>query len=205
VTVEVDPGLLVSQLLKRKDAVRELETQRAVGNLARHGIETVYGEARLLDPHRVGVTTAEGPRELEADVVLVVTGSHPHRPLGIPYEDADVHDADGILRIDHLPGSLTVLGGGVIGCEYACMFAAMGVEVHLVDQRPALLPFLDPEMGERLAAGMTTLGVRLRPRAPARTRRANPTALACRLTSGEALDHRRRARRVRTDRQHGGP
>jgi NAD(P) transhydrogenase len=95
------------------------------------------------------VTTAEGPRELAADAVLVVTGSHPHRPPGVPYDDADVHDADGILRIDHLPGSLTVLGGGVIGCEYACMFAAMGVEVHLVDQRLPFAPFLDPEMGER--------------------------------------------------------
>ncbi|HET9722361.1 MAG TPA: Si-specific NAD(P)(+) transhydrogenase [Actinomycetota bacterium] len=187
VTVEVDPDLLVSQLLKRKDAVRDLETERAVGNLARHGIRIVHGEARLLDAHRVEVTTAEGAHELEAEVVLVVTGSHPHRPPGIPYEDADVHDADGILKIDHLPGSLTVLGGGVIGCEYACMFAAMGVVVHLVDPRPSLLPFLDPEMGERLATAMTSLGVRLHLERRHERVERTPDGLECRLTSGEEL------------------
>jgi NAD(P) transhydrogenase len=93
--------------------------------------------------------------------VLLVTGSSPHRPAGIPYEDEGVHDADGILQIDHLPTKLVVIGGGVIGCEYACMFAALGVEVHLIDPRPALLPFLDAEMGERLADAMTALGVHL--------------------------------------------
>src|SRR6185295_19182590 len=89
------------------------------------------------------------------------TGSSPFRPPGIPYGDEDVHDADGILRIHRLPRSMAVIGAGVIGCEYACMFAALGVEVHLIDPRPGLLPFLDAEMGERLADAMTTLGVRL--------------------------------------------
>src|SRR6185503_2106881 len=98
---------------------------------------------------------------LTAGVILVATGSSPYRPPGIPYGDEDVHDADGILRIHRLPRSMAVIGGGVIGCEYACMFAALGVELHLIDPRPGLLPFLDAEMGERLADAMTTLGVRL--------------------------------------------
>ncbi len=72
-----------------------------------------------------------------------------------------MHDADTILRIDHLPRSLAVIGGGVVGCEYACMFAALGVRVHLVDGRPTLLPFLDREMGERLAEAMRGLGIEL--------------------------------------------
>src|SRR5512134_3598908 len=187
VTVDVDPGMLVSQLLQRKDAVRDLEVERAVGNLDRHGVDTVSGSARLLDPHRVEVTTAEGTRRLEAGVVLIVTGSHPYRPPGIPYDDADVHDADGILRIERLPGSLTVLGAGVIGCEYACMFAAMGVNVHVVDPRPTLLPFLDPEMGERLAAAMVKLGVRMHlERGHERVERTSD-GLRCRLASGDEI------------------
>jgi len=104
-----------------------------------------------VDPHSVEVDGPDGTRTLHTDVVLVATGSSPHRPAGIPYDDPDVDDADGILRIERLPRSLAVIGGGVIGCEYACMFAAMGVEVHLIDPRPGLLPFLDREMGERLA------------------------------------------------------
>lgn len=187
VTVDVDPGMLVSQLLQRKDAVRDLEVERAVGNLDRHGVDTVSGSARLLDPHRVEVTTAEGIRRLEAGVVLIVTGSHPYRPPGIPYDDADVHDADGILRIEHLPDSLTVLGAGVIGCEYACMFAAMGVDVHVVDPRPTLLPFLDPEMGERLAAAMVKLGVRMHLERRHEGVERTSDGLRCRLTSGDEI------------------
>lgn len=161
VTVAVDPDLMVGRLLERKDAVRRLETERIHANLQRHGIDLIPGAARLADPHTVEVTTAGGAKRLAAEVILIATGSSPHRPSGIPYEDPDVHDADGILEIERLPASLAVIGGGVIGCEYACMFAALGVAVHLIDPRPGLLPFLDREMGERLAAAMRTLGVQL--------------------------------------------
>ena len=105
---------------------------------------------------------------VSADVVLIATGSHPFRPPSIPFDDPDVHDSNDILRIDRLPSSLAVLGGGVIGCEYASMFAALGVEVHLVERRASLLPFLDHEMGERLLAAMTQHGVIA---APGRQRR----------------------------------
>jgi NAD(P) transhydrogenase len=161
VDVAIDPDVTVARLLRRKDVVEGMEIERIHANLARHGIELIRGETHLEAPRVVVVADADGERRLEAEVVLVATGSSPHRPPGIPYDDEDVHDADGILRIDRLPATLCVIGGGVIGCEYACMFAALGVEVHLVDPRPALLPFLDAEMGERLAEAMTALGVRL--------------------------------------------
>ncbi len=161
VNVHVDPEVTVARLLERKNVVEGLETQRIHANLERHGIELIRGKGRLVGRQAVAVQQREGERSLEAAFVLLVTGSSPFRPPGIPYDDEDVHDADGILRIDRLPTRLAVIGGGVIGCEYACMFAALGVEVHLIDPRPALLPFLDAEMGERLADAMTTLGVRL--------------------------------------------
>jgi NAD(P) transhydrogenase len=162
VDVAVDPDVTVARLLRRKEVVEGLEIERIHTNLDRHRIELIRGDARIEGPDTVAVAVAgEDDRRLEAAVVLVATGSSPHRPSGIPYDDEDVHDADGILQIERLPVSLCVVGGGVIGCEYACMFAALGVEVHLIDPRPALLPFLDAEMGERLAAAMNALGVRL--------------------------------------------
>jgi NAD(P) transhydrogenase len=161
VNVHVESDMTVARLLGRKDVVEGLETARIHANIDRHKIELIRGEGHLTGPSEVLVNQVDQQRYLEAEVVLIVTGSSPHRPAGIPYDDEDVHDADGILRIDHLPSSLVVIGAGVIGCEYACMFAALGVEVHLIDPRPALLPFLDAEMGERLAEAMTALGVRL--------------------------------------------
>jgi NAD(P) transhydrogenase len=187
VMVELDPELTVTRLLERKDAVRDLELERIHANLERHGIDLLRGDGRLVDPHTVDVTSTDGVVRLAADVILIATGSSPYRPAGIPYEDADVHDADAILRIQRLPRSMAVIGGGVIGCEYACMFAALGVEVHLIDPRPGLLPFLDHEMGERLAAAMRSLGVRLHlEREHEHVVRAS-AGLTCTLSSGEAF------------------
>jgi NAD(P) transhydrogenase len=160
VSVEVARDLGVAKLIERKDAVRELETGRMLANLGRHGVELVHGSARLVDAGTVDVAGTGGEhRRLTAEVVLIVTGSRPFRPPGIDFDDPDVHDSDSILEIDHLPVSLAVLGGGVIGCEYASMFAVLGTEVHLVERRTPLLPFLDGEIVERMTEGMRDLGV----------------------------------------------
>jgi NAD(P) transhydrogenase len=188
VTVEVEPGLAVAKLIARKDAVRALETARVVANLEAHGVEQVRGSARFVDAGTVEVAGSGPPRRLEAEAFLIATGTRPFRPPGIPFDDPDVHDSNDILGIDHLPASLAVLGGGVIGCEYASMFAALGVDVHLVEGRPALLPFLDREMGTQLLAAMTHLGVtpHLEDRAEDVGRDAEG-ALVCRLRSGGEL------------------
>jgi NAD(P) transhydrogenase len=160
ISVEVAPQLEVAKLIERKNAVREQETERMLENLARHGIELIHGNARLVDPTTVEVTSDDGgTRRLTADAILITTGSRPFRPPGIPFDDPDVHDSDTILEIDRIPPSLTVLGGGVMGCEYASMFAVLGTDVHLVDPREQLLPFLDHEIVERLTDGMGSLGV----------------------------------------------
>jgi NAD(P) transhydrogenase len=188
VNVDVDPDLTVARLLGRKDVVEGLETERIHKNLERHKIELIRGVGRVTGPNAVAVVSPDGERELEADFILIVTGSSPHRPQGVPYDDEDVHDADGILQIDHLPRTLVVIGGGVIGCEYACMFAALGIEVHLIDPRPALLPFLDAEMGERLAEAMTALGVRLHLERQLDHVARDAGALVTTLTSGAEIE-----------------
>ena len=187
VLVDLDPELTVTRLLERKDAVRHLEVDRIHTNLDRHGIDLVPGSGRLVDPHTVEVTSSDDVTQVRAEVILIATGSSPYRPPGIPYDDDDVHDADGILRIHRLPRSMAVIGGGVIGCEYACMFAALGVQVHLIDPRPGLLPFLDLEMGERLADAMRSLGVQLHLERTFEHVERGPAGLTCALSSGEPL------------------
>ena len=188
VSVEIAPHLEIATLIERKNAVRELETDRMLENLARHGVQLVHGSARLIDAGTVEVTDDVGERRrMTTDVILIVTGSSPFRPPGIPFEDPDVHDSDSILEIDHVPASLAVLGGGVIGCEYASMFAVLGTDVHLVERREPLLPFLDTEIVGRMTAGIRDLGVtfHLGERADAVTRRG--AELVAALPSGGTI------------------
>jgi NAD(P) transhydrogenase len=105
-------------------------------------------------------------------VILIATGSKPHRPTEIPFDDKSIFDSDSILAMDRIPKGMIVVGGGVIGCEYASIFTAMGVEVKLVDGRERLLPFLDAEISELLRARLASLGLRFcfqeRPKATGR-------------------------------------
>ncbi len=159
-SVDLKPDLAIPRLLSRKDAVRDQEVARMRWNLERHGVPILKGVARFIDPHTIEVKDTGGtPRRITSEVFLVATGSRPHHPDGIPFDDEDVDDSDTILQIDRLPKSMLIVGGGVIGCEYASMFAAMRVEVSLVEGRPRLMPFLDTEIAERLRGAMQSLGV----------------------------------------------
>ena len=185
VSVHVAPDLEVAKLIARKNAVRALETDRILTNLDRHHVELIQGEARLVDPTTVEVD--DGARTLRAEQILIVTGSSPFRPPGIPFEDPDVHDSDSILEIDRLPASLAVLGGGVIGCEYAAMFAALGTDVHLVERRQPLLSFLDGEIVEQMMTGMKSLGVTFHLGERADSVERLDGSLSCTLPSGEVI------------------
>jgi NAD(P) transhydrogenase len=188
VSVEVAEDLGVAQLIRRKDAVRHLETERMRLNLEHHHVDLVYGVARLVDATTVEVIDDDGQtRRLTADTILIATGSHPFHPPGIPFEDPDVHDSDSILEIDRLPATLAVLGGGVIGCEYASTFAALGVEVHLIERRTPLLSFIDEEIVDRMAEGMAQLGVRFHLGDHVETVLRRQDGLACALASDEEL------------------
>jgi NAD(P) transhydrogenase len=153
-TVTLKEDLAVPKLLSRKDTVRELEVERIQANLARHKIELIHGQARVVDPH----TVEAGGRTITSEIILVATGSAPFQPPNIPF-GKQVADSDTILELDVLPKRMVVIGGGVIGSEYATMFAAMHVKVTLLEGRDRLLPFLDAEMGDRLQGAMKSLGV----------------------------------------------
>ena len=162
-SVMLNEGLAVPKLLSRKDAVRELEVERIKHNLDRHHVELVRGAGRVRDAHAVEVRGEDGRvvRTLQSAIILIATGSVPYQPPHIPFGE-HVADSDSILLLDGLPKRMVVLGGGVIGCEYASMFAAMHVKVTLLEGRDRLLPFLDAEMGSRLEASLRALGVDIR-------------------------------------------
>jgi NAD(P) transhydrogenase len=153
-------GISVPQFMVRKEWVVRTEIAQISKNLARHGVVLVHGSARLIDPHTVEVALAEGgTKRLRAAVLLVATGSSPRRPSGIPFEDPDVEDSDTILELDRIPDTMTVVGGGVIGCEYASIFACLGVKVTLLEGKKTLLGFLDEEITAILTKRLMALGI----------------------------------------------
>jgi NAD(P) transhydrogenase len=151
----------VADFLRHERGVKRIARDEVGERLRTLGIERVAGSARFLGPRVVEVTRARGPtRRLRARYVLVATGSSPVRPPEFPFDHPRVWDSDRVLELERLPRSLAVIGAGVIGSEYASTFRALGVEVHVVDGRDALLPFLDRELSRRLEESMKGLGVR---------------------------------------------
>jgi NAD(P) transhydrogenase len=154
-------GLTVQSFMHRKDVLVGVERDKIRENLAAHGIELIRGTASFVDAHTVAVDgTSVGATHLHGEAILIATGSRPHRPPEIPFDDVAIFDSDSILRMGRIPRSLCVVGGGVIGCEYASIFTALGVEVTLVDGRDRVLPFLDAELSAALRERLSGLGVK---------------------------------------------
>jgi NAD(P) transhydrogenase len=152
-------NLTVHDFMHHEREVVEMERRRILKNLSLHKIDLVRGQAAFLDPHTLSVSSAQGTRQLSGNVILISTGSKPHRPPEIAFDDIHTFDSDTFLQMDRIPKSLAVIGGGVIGCEYASIFKALGVDVTLVDGRDRLLPFLDNEISDRLRDRLAALGM----------------------------------------------
>ncbi|HYH27739.1 MAG TPA: Si-specific NAD(P)(+) transhydrogenase [Actinomycetota bacterium] len=182
-SLELDPDATLERLAHRKDEVVETTTSAVARNLERHGVEVVTGEGRL-GPDR---TVVVGDRTLEAEAIVIATGSRPYHPPGIPFDDPDVDDSEEVLALERLPSSMAVVGAGAVGCEYASIFTALGTEVTLVDGRERLIPFLDEEVSREMAAVFERQGMRvLTGRGLAEVRRASG-GLEVRLDDGAVL------------------
>ncbi len=153
-SLEIDHQASLRQLMRRLHAVTLQQVQQIGDNLDRHGVKTLRGDATFTGPRQLAVRQPDQTTMLTADAFLIATGSSPHRPPGVPFSDTDVEDSDTILDLDRIPDKLAVIGGGVIGCEYACIFAALGTRVTLVESRGALMSFLDAEMSSVLKASL---------------------------------------------------
>ncbi len=193
VSFEVKSDVRVDELMAHKEYVCSTEVDRIERNLSRHGVEVVRGKAELLDARTVLVHGAAGAPDLRftASAILIATGSRPFRPPDIPFDLDAIWDSDEILTLDRVPKTLVVVGAGVIGCEYASMFAALGTKVTLVEPRERLLPFVDDEIADQLVVAFRQLGIELRFNAALASARGEGRIARAVLEDGTALDAER--------------
>jgi NAD(P) transhydrogenase len=159
-TLTYDGTLTIDRFMHRGRVVRQALDQWIGANLERHHIDVHRGRATFVDAHTVRVDGETGTTLLEAGVILIATGSTPHRPAAIPFDTPGVYDSDTIQRMERLPRSLVIAGGGTIGCEYACLFKVLGLDdVRVINSGERILSFADEEISGMLREAMESLGV----------------------------------------------
>ncbi len=187
-TLTHDGTLTVDRFMHRGRVVRRALDQWIGTNLERHHVDVHRGRAAFVDAHTVRVEAGTGSRLLEAGVILIASGSIPHRRPTFPFGEPGVYDSDTILQMERLPRSLTIVGGGAIGCEYACLFKALGLDdVRVINSSERILPFADEEIGSMLREAMESLGIGFHTPDAVEKVEARPALTLC-LRSGKCLE-----------------
>jgi len=158
----VKQDITIDDLIYRSEVVIRNEIDVIRGHMARNGVEMLAGNAQFQDPHTLLIDRDQSSETLTADYIVIATGTTPARPANVPFNENIIVDSDGLLCLNRLPKSMIVVGGGVIGTEYACMMAALDVRVILTEQRDRLLDFVDSEVIESLQYQMRSAGITLR-------------------------------------------
>lgn len=161
----VKDEITVTDLGMRTQHVIGREIQVIRSQLARNHVTVLQGTGRFLDPHTIGIVHDEGKTEetkITAEKIVIATGTSPARPSTVEFDDRTVIDSDAILHLDRVPETLVVVGAGVIGIEYASMFAALGTKVTVVERRDRMLEFCDLEIVEALKYHLRDLAVTFR-------------------------------------------
>lgn len=141
----------------RKNKVISSVAKEIRENLERHKVDIFVGTASFEDQNSLKITAQDGTTQtISGKYILIATGSYPFHPPQIPFDNTRVLDSDTILHIKQLPKSLCVVGAGVIGCEYATIFAAMGIKVYLINDKDHILPQIDQELAASLIKQMST-------------------------------------------------
>lgn len=156
--------ITVSDLTARLYRVVEEEHNLLSRQLKKNGIEMICGNARFENPHMVIVVSNDDriSHQIKGEKFIIACGSKPRNPNGVPFDDDIVLDSTRLLKIKKIPKSMLVLGGGIIGSEYASFFAALGTEVTIIDKKDHILPLLDPEIGVILQTALTDLGLKFK-------------------------------------------
>jgi NAD(P) transhydrogenase len=157
----VKDEITIEDLRRRTDQVIQREIDVVRNQLLRNHVSVIPGSARFLDPHAVGVSGGD-ERRVTAERVVIASGTRPARPAAVEFDDRTILDTDGLLLVERVPASGVIVGAGVIGIEYASMFAALGVKVTVVEKRSHLLEFCDAQIIEGLQYHLRDLGVDLR-------------------------------------------
>jgi NAD(P) transhydrogenase len=181
------PELTLGDFMYRRQMVLEAEWGLIQRNVERYRIEIVHGAATLQDPYTVRVRYSDGrTADLTGSVILVATGSTAYCPSQIP-DDPRIYDAASLPNMNRLPRSIVIVGGGVIGSEYASIFSALGVQVTLVEMQDRLLPVVDGELAERFKRALEDNGARVVLNEPV-VKVETGEALAFHLQNGEAIE-----------------
>lgn len=151
---------LLADAVRRKEGVIAQQESVILQRLLRHGVALIPGEASFVDAHTLQVADTTGhTRNISAEIIILASGSRPRRPADIPFDKKTVLDSTSILNLRHLPESLLVIGGGVIACEFVSIFAALGVQVSVVDSHVQLLEYLSEDVVGVLADSFLGMGV----------------------------------------------
>ena len=162
VNYRVKEHITMSDLSFRALNVIKTEIDVIHAQLSRNGIEVITGTARFVDPHHIQVKNSRGTADYEAAHIIIATGTKPAESPLVPFNGKTIINSDQILSMPEIPKTMLVVGGGVIGVEYTCMFATLGVRVTLIEKRPRLLEFADAEMVEALCYHLRDRRVTLR-------------------------------------------
>ncbi|HEX4339943.1 MAG TPA: Si-specific NAD(P)(+) transhydrogenase [Polyangiaceae bacterium] len=158
----VKSEITMEDLSGRTEHVVSREHEVVQDQLGRNHVALLHGAARFVDDHTVAIDGKAGITQLTADKIIIATGTKPARPSNVAFDDRSVLDSDGILCMQSIPASLVVVGAGVIGIEYASIFAALGSKVTVVERRDRMLEFCDEEVVQALMYHLRELAVTFR-------------------------------------------
>ncbi len=153
-------NLTVKDFMYRERRVVRKERKMIAEQIDDQNISLFHGEGSLKDSNTVIVKSSKEEKEISGDVILIATGSSPHHPPDIPFDGELIFDSDTILNMKKLPRTMVVVGGGVIGTEYASIFTALGIRVTLIEPKGRIVSFVDSEIGQRLTDQLVKLGIR---------------------------------------------
>jgi NAD(P) transhydrogenase len=154
----VKEEITIEDLRLRAQQVMDREVDIVRNQLMRNHVQILDGTARFVDPHTVAIAGRD-ERRVSAELIVIAAGTRPARPSAVEFDERTILDSDGLLRLDRIPASVLVVGAGVIGIEYASMFAALGAKVTVVEKRPRLLDFCDAQITEGLQYHLRDLNV----------------------------------------------
>ncbi|MGZ8381172.1 MAG: Si-specific NAD(P)(+) transhydrogenase [Nitrospira sp.] len=151
--------ITIEELARHANYVIKNEIKVVHAQMARNRVDMIFGSASFLDPHRLRIQHRSDSIEHTADFIVIAVGTEPNRPPDIPFDDISIIDTDGLMTLERIPDSIVIVGGGVIGTEYASILAAVGVPTTLIDKRPRLLEFADDEIIDMFQRELKELGV----------------------------------------------
>jgi NAD(P) transhydrogenase len=183
----VKDEITIADLTARTSHVVSRENDVVRSQLTRNRVTIIPGTARFIGPHEVEVDDGRRLRKASADNVVVATGTIPARPSSVAFDDKTIIDSDGIIHIEQVPRSMVVVGAGVIGIEYASMFAALGTKVTVVERRERMLEFCDLEVVEALKYHLRDLAVTFRFGETVASVEAHPHGAITVLRSGKKI------------------